>query len=445
MYNRIYNPNTKRLVNINSNIGLNIISLYINYMNGGTVSSEDNDNILTYWEKIPNESKSLALISESDIISDTIIDNCVIPTRDRTEFIGLKYDWLNLNDNAFDRFYQPQLFTHMSMENDYKSLDNDRYNFILFWDSTLPVGSKESYILGIIRFIYPEYGTKHIILYHRLKTKFKDLIPDTFIFSGEFIKTDNMILPFNDQSSFYTKFTPNLKTTICGSMQCSNIESDTEYKSHLTEIIKDAFNLIFKVDLNPLFSSISDANNSTDFFYNKACEQEPLQFKVYDTELHCNQSKYPIGNICDSPDIKKSNRDNNKIKEQLFNDKLRLEKEERERISALDIIFMDIPELITILNTPLMQKYTFRQRPKPKNIRCNVDLIKKNPLLVPLVEHIKKKAKELIEKHELEMDTKSKYCKLDIIKINSILSTYNDEDKDSIKIIERYILNNFLK
>ena len=76
---------------------------------------------------------------------------------------------------------------------DFDNLANGIHNFILYWDEV-----KDEYILATAYYTAPEYGSKHNMIAKRTQ----DLTPDTFIISGEIMKTGNAIL-FHDVSSQY--------------------------------------------------------------------------------------------------------------------------------------------------------------------------------------------------------------------------------------------------
>ena len=313
----------------------------------------------SYWERLPPYLQVLSnRTAAADSLKKTggIIDYC--EKYAGTEQININY---KLNSPEINTESPLKVFNENS--NNYNDLEDGIYNFILCWDK--PKGGK--YVLATSFFNPYEYGSKHAMMSYRLG----DTVSSDFIFSGEFKKNGANELLFHDTSSLYffginfkksmskiylydtilPKYTPEelkqpeiiskIKAEIFetfGGYMYNNPKSDlrglktieeikkffdgdnipihdaypslmTTYKTHLENIVKDAFNRIFSINIQPRFInefSIADYGSQKDEnkFLATLCAYDPQKaFNIYANDIDCEGklTTPPIKTSCTLP------------------------------------------------------------------------------------------------------------------------------------------------
>ena len=328
-----------------------------------------------YWdEAIPQDEQVFAFKNRSLTPKKDEIDDCSA-YNDKT--INIRY---KVSEIPYDSPISP---IHVyKVGSNYADLETGIHNFILFWDN-----QKNEYVLATSLFNPYEYASKHYMMGKRLG----DLVPNTFIFSGEFKKEEgNSLVKFHDISSLYfidnlTNFKTSgmaiyfLKKIISDYVAKNGLELEKIYadrlepdyrihfntikqlfityykvilKSHITKpkekfvnesinnvneffvylkekqfskldslapeyinylkkLLKDAFEVIFGVDVNTEYVEFTDAKEikftdeeygvqkDRSAFVNKMCEFNPaMNFDLYADEASCKKKINKIGDSC---------------------------------------------------------------------------------------------------------------------------------------------------
>ena len=328
-----------------------------------------------YWDEVvPQDEQIFAYKNRSLFPKKDEINECSA-YNDKT--INIKY---KVSEIPYDSALSP---IHVyKVGSNYADLESGIHNFILFWDDR-----KNEYVLATSLFNPFEYASKHYMMGKRLG----DLVPNSFIFSGEFKKEEgNPLVKFHDISSLY--FIDNLtnfktvgmaiyflKKIISNYVDKNGLELERMYadrlepeyrthfnnikqlfltyykvtlKSHITKpkekyvnesinnvkefvaylkekqfskldslapeyinylkrILKDAFNLIFSVEVNTEYVEFSDPKvikftdeeygpqKDRNVFVKKMCEFNPvMNFDLYADEDSCKKQINKIGDSC---------------------------------------------------------------------------------------------------------------------------------------------------
>lgn len=141
----------------------------------------------SYWESIDTPRR--VTINNKSKHQTKKVDNC---HEYKDGWINIEYDISEIKD-ILDKV-SPILTFYEGNLNNYDLLKNGVYNFILYWDDDL-----KKYLLSIAYFNAPEFGTKHLML----NTRLNGIVPNEFIFSGEFQKDSTDVIRFHDTSSFF--------------------------------------------------------------------------------------------------------------------------------------------------------------------------------------------------------------------------------------------------
>ena len=328
-----------------------------------------------YWDEVvPQDEQIFAYKNRSLFPKKDDINECSA-YNDKT--INIKY---KVSEIPYDSPLSP---IHVyKVGSNYADLEEGIHNFILFWDDR-----KNEYILATSLFNPYEYASKHYMMGKRLG----DLVPNSFIFSGEFKKEEgNPLVKFHDISSLYfidnltnfktvgmaiyflkkiisdyvdknglelermyadrldpeyrthfnnikqlflTYYKVSLKSHITKpkekyvnesinnvkefvaylkEKQFSKLDSlAPEYINYLKRILKDAFNLIFGVEVNTEYVEFSDpkvikftdeeygVQKDRNVFVKKMCEFNPaMNFDLYADEESCKKQMNKIGDSC---------------------------------------------------------------------------------------------------------------------------------------------------
>ena len=141
-----------------------------------------------YWDEvIPQDEQIYAYKNRSLIPKKDDINECSVYN---DKIININY---KVSEIPYDSPLSP---IHIyNVGSNYADLEAGIHNFILFWDDR-----KNEYVLATSLFNPYEYASKHYMMGKRLG----DLVPNTFIFSGEFKKEEgNPLIKFHDISSLY--------------------------------------------------------------------------------------------------------------------------------------------------------------------------------------------------------------------------------------------------
>lgn len=295
---------------------------------------------------------------------EKIIENC---HKSKDGWVNINYDLKEIEGILNE--ISPIMIFHEGNLNNYELLENGVYNFILYWDN-----GQKKYVLSIVYFNAPEFGTKHIMM----NTRLNEIVPNDFIFSGEFLKKTTNDIEFHDTSSFYfgnkktlqkvmtqyyikNEVIPMFQEIISKEKDIKIIKNnfleilkknkiipfgqtrpnilyksktiqdinefiqngefkkqgdkETEYRNQLINILKDSFERLFLLEFNLSFNKTLDYGNqeNLDEFIELLCDREKMiEFDIYETKDDCFDKINKIKSSCDYKKTKKTKKNKKK-------------------------------------------------------------------------------------------------------------------------------------